>query len=83
MESDREEELRRLADELATAAAAGNETAGEALARVQRHLEAEEEDDRSDLTDRLSDAVLHLETSHPDLAATIQAVINSLTASGI
>lgn len=81
---DREEHLRRLADELAEAAAAGNEMAGEALERVQRHLEAEGDgDDDGDLTDRLSDAVLHLEASHPQLAATIQAVINSLTASGI
>jgi Domain of unknown function (DUF4404) len=80
---DGKEELRRLADELADAASAGDAKAGEALEHVERYLDAEAPEDHDDLADRLSDALLHLETSHPHLAATIQAVINSLTASGI
>lgn len=77
------DELRRLADDLADAASQGDEKAGEALEHVQRHLDSGGDDGQEDLADRLSDALLHLEVSHPELAATIQAVINSLTGSGI
>lgn len=80
---DRDEQLRKLAEELKAAASAGAEKASEAAEHVERYLDDEPGGDGGALVERLSGAVLHLETSHPDLAATVQAVINSLTASGI
>lgn len=82
--TDREhEDLERLAGELSRAAAGGDEAAREALSHVERYLEQPSEEEGRSLGDRLTETLRHWEAEHPDLAATVQAVVHSLTGSGI
>lgn len=83
MNDDKHESLERLAGELSRAAAGGDEAAREALSHVERYLEQPSEEEERSLGDRLSGAVRHWEADHPDLAATVQTVLHSLTGSGI
>lgn len=80
---DRNEELEQLAGELSRAAAAGDEAAMEALSHVERYMEQPTEEEGESLGNRLSEALRHWEAEHPNLAATVQTVIHSLTGSGI
>ncbi len=80
-----DESLDELQAHLAEAAAGGSQQAEEILAHVQRY-QADDDlttEDHRNLRKRLSDDLLHFETSHPSLTATMQAVVNSFTASGM
>lgn len=78
-------DVERLHDELAQAAAAGDEHAREMLDHVGAYLEREQPsgDDHEAFSERLQDAVVRFDTEHPSLAGTIRGVIDSLTAAGI
>jgi len=80
-----QESLDELQARLAKAAADGSPQAEEMLAHVEQYRKTPQptEEDHRTLSDRLSDSLRHFEASHPDLSATMQAVINSFTASGM
>lgn len=73
--------LEDLQNELRDAQAGGHERAAELLDRVEAYLD--DEADHHTLRQALSEGVAHFEADHPRLAATIQRVIDALTAGGI
>jgi hypothetical protein len=85
MADDPREHLEGLSDDLASAAAEGHDTAEDLQGQVDEFLAKPDPtpEDHADLRDQLSDALLHFEVSHPSMSATMQRVIDSLTASGI
>jgi len=85
MADDPREHLEGLSDDLASAAADGHDAAEELHGSVDEFLAKPDPtpEDHADLSDQLNDALLHFEVSHPSLSATMQRVIDSLSASGI
>lgn len=64
-----------------------DERAADLGARVQRSIEpadpAGDADDHEDLGERLTDAAVHFETAHPELADVLRRVADALSASGL
>lgn len=85
MSDEARDHLESVHGQLNEAAGAGDETAGELADHVGAYLSADEpsEEAHEDLVQRLSDGVRRFEVSHPSLSATVQTVVDSLTASGI
>jgi hypothetical protein len=73
--SDHMEELRR---SLHDAMAAGNEEAAELLDRIEA-----DEESGGGLVDRLNEAALRWEVSHPELSRIVTRVVDFLSAEGI
>jgi|COG998Drversion2_1049125.scaffolds.fasta_scaffold29533_2 hypothetical protein len=85
MSDDARRDLEGLADDLASAAADGHDTAEDLHGQVNEYLANPDPspEDHEALHDQLSDGLLHFEVSHPSLSGAMQRVIDSLSASGI
>ena len=85
MEDRDAEDLSELQRELRAAADEGHIEAEDVLDHVDSYVNHDNPspEQHHDLRQRLSDAVLHFEVTHPTLSASLERVANSLSAAGI
>ena len=84
MEEQRKD-LEDLHEQLGQASATGDEKAAEYREAVGQYLAGEAPDPEEDdhLHGSLGDMLRHFEADHPELSATVQKIIDGLTASGL
>ena len=85
MPEDTRDELQALQKDLESAADDGHDEANDVLDHVNAYLEHDEPEPELHhaLRRRLTEAVVHFEATHPELSATLDRVVSSLTAAGI